>query len=114
MKNSEKVAELIKGVLVGDWQKAVVSGFLNANSNGLRVPLYIAVKMADGSIASNLHKDYDEEQLARAIVTTAEVKGPYQFTLVLLSNGEVTVDEGSCAFGADGDITSDWESKYLH
>lgn len=108
MRNVEKVAELFKKELVDGWERAVVSGVVC--DGGGTFDFDISTKV-NGAYTQQVRTDCDALALNREIAGEMTDGKEYKFTLVMLPNGEVTVDEtGECSFDYEDDT---WEKKYL-
>lgn len=108
MRNVEKVTELFKKELVDGWERAVVSGLVY--DGGETYDFDINTKV-NGAYTRQLRADCNALALNREAASEMADGEEYKFTLVMLPNGEVTVDEnGKCSFDYEDDT---WEKQYL-
>lgn len=108
MRNVEKVTELFRRELVNGWERAVVSGFVC--DGGETFDFDISTKV-NGAYTNQLRTDCNALAINVEAAKEMADEGEYKFTLVMLPNGEVTVDEnGKCSYDYEDDT---WEKKYL-
>ena len=109
MKNVEKVAELFRKLLVDGWERAVISG--EVYDGGATYDFQFRTKV-NGEYINHPRRDCDTAAICYEAAHEMANDFQYKFTMVLLPNGEVTVDEGKCCFDYDED-DDEWEKKYL-
>ena len=108
MRSVEKVAELFKKELVDGWERAVVSGLVCDGGKTFDVDINTKV---NGTYTRQLRADCNALALNVEAASAMADEEEYKFTLVMLPNGEVTVDENDkCSFDYEDDT---WEKKYL-
>ena len=109
MKNVEKVAELFRKLLVDGWERAVISG--EVYDGGDTYDFHFSTKV-NGTYTQQTKRDCDAMSINYEAAHEMADGDEYKFTMVLLPNGEVTVDEGKCIFDYAED-DDEWEKKYL-
>lgn len=109
MRNLEKVTELFKKELVDGWERAVISGLVYDGGETFDFDFNTKV---NGTYTRQIRKDCDALALNVEAAREMADGDEYKFTMILLPNDEVTVDEGKCIFDYDED-DDEWEKKYL-
>lgn len=108
MRNVEKVVELYKKELIDGWERAIISGFVCDDGGTFDFDINTKV---NGTYTNQLRTDCNALAINVEVAKAMADKEEYKFTLVMLPNGEVTVDEdGKCSFDYEDDT---WEKKYL-